>query len=264
MDWSTAAIGERPEFAVRSRFWRLQAGLTRPFVRSFRVLLIALAFGAGLAVVVTAASRSPLIGAMSGLAAAALVGALGLLPFTSPGLRGALELINDHHAHEQAEWRAETGTKIPVGIRRQEQWLVDHPAGPGRATVLLALGRLTEADEAIGQLEPATPQEQFGVEILRETSRLLAGQRPALGALAESWKALPDPIERRHRRECLALLEALVAVADHQDPTAVLAAARREVGEVSSSMRLQRILGRWAAVGAGVIVVAAFVGLAFT
>jgi hypothetical protein len=264
MGWSTATIGKRPEFAVRNRFCRLQAGVTRPFVGSYRALLIALALGAGLAVVATSASRSPLIGALSGFAAGVMIGAIGLLPFANAALRGAIELINDHNAHERAEWRAETGTRIPAGIRQQEQWLVDHPIGPGRATVLLTLGRLPEADAAIAQMEPATPKEQFGVEILRETSRLLAGQRPELGAMASSWRALPDAIERRHRRECLALLEALVAVADHQDPIPVLAAARREIGEVQASMRLHRILGRWAAVGAAVIVVAAAIGLAFT
>jgi hypothetical protein len=205
-----------------------------------------------------------LIGALGGLAAAAVVGAIGLLPFASAGLRDALELINDHNTHERAERRAETGTRIPRGIRRQEQWLVDHPVGPHRATVLLTLGRLAEADEAIAQIEPATPEERFGVEILRETSRLLAGQRPALGAMASAWRALPDGAERRHRRECLALLEALVAVADRQDPIPVLAAARREIGEVPAAMRLGRLVGRWAAAGLVVIIVAAVVGLAFT
>jgi hypothetical protein len=264
MGWSTAEIAGRPEFAIRRRFCRLQAGVTRPFAGSYRALLIALALGAGLGVVATSASRSPLIGSLSGLGAAAMIGAIALLPFASAGLRGAFELINDHNVHERAEWRAETGTRLPVGIRRQEQWLVDHPMGPGRASVLLALGRLAEADEAIAQIEPATPEEQFGAEILRETSRLLAGQRPELGAMQVSWRALPDALERRHRRECLALLEALVAVADHQDPIPVLATARREIGDVAASMRLERMLGRWGAAGAGVIIVAAVVGLAFT
>ena len=264
MGWFTATISERPEFAVRGRFCRLQAGVSRPFAGSYRAQLIALALGAGLALVATTASRSPLIGALSGLGAAVAIGAIGLLPFASAGLRGALELINDHNTHERAEWRAETGTRSPRGIRRQEEWLIDHPVGPGRASVLLTLGRLAEADEAIAQIEPATPEQRFDVDILRETSRLLAGQRPALDAMASSWRALPDPIERRHRRECLALLGALVAVADRQDPIPILAATRREIGEVPASMQVGRIVARWAAAGAAIIVGAAVVGLAFT
>jgi hypothetical protein len=264
MGWSTATIGRRPEFAVRSRFCRLQAGLARPFAASYRGLLVALGIGAGLALVATSASRSPLTGALSGLAAASVIGVIALLPFADAGLRGALELINDHGTHERAEWRAETGTSIPRGFRRQEQWLVDHPVGPGRATILLILGRLAEANEAIALIEPATPEERFGVEIDRQTSRLLAGQRPELGALSSSWRALPDPVERRHRRECLALLEALVAVADREDPIPILATARQEIGEVPASMLAWRIVARWAALGAVVIVGAAVVGLAFT
>src|SRR5438876_7721285 len=117
MGWSTATIAKRPEFAVRIRFCRLQAGVSRPFVGSYRALLIALALGAGLAFVATSASRSTLTGALTGFAAAALIGAIGLIPFAGAGLRGAIELINDHHTHERAEWRAETGTRIPAGVR---------------------------------------------------------------------------------------------------------------------------------------------------
>jgi hypothetical protein len=71
--WSTAEIGRRPEFAVRRRFCRLQAGVTRPFAASYRALLIALSLGAAMALVATNASRSPLVGSLSGFAAGAVV-----------------------------------------------------------------------------------------------------------------------------------------------------------------------------------------------
>jgi hypothetical protein len=89
--------------------------------------------------------------------------------------------------------------------------------------------------------------------------QLLAGQRPDLAPLQSSWRELPDPRERRHQRECLALLEAEVAVADRKDPIPIIAAARREIEEVHPSMRIERLLTRWALVGAVAIAGAALV-----
>jgi len=113
--------------------------------------------------------------------------------------------------------------------------------------MLLRVGRLAEADAAIASIEPDTPEEAFGVEILRKTREQIAGERPDLSALHASWRSLPDPRERRHQRECLALLDALIAVAERRDPWPLLAQARAEIGEVHRSMRMPWLAARWAA-----------------
>jgi hypothetical protein len=113
--------------------------------------------------------------------------------------------------------------------------------------MLLSLGRLTEADAAIAAIEPRTPEEAFGVEIDRKTREHLAGDRPDLAALHGLWRSLPDPRERRHRRECLAVLDAAITVADGGDPWPLLAQARAEIGEVHRSMRMPWLVAKWAA-----------------
>ena len=227
-------------------------------------MLAGLGIGFGSAMIGSVGSHSPLIGGAIGLLLAGLIWVLAAWSLADPARRAAIELINDHNAFERAEWRAEIGGRIPVGVARQERWLADHPSGPGRATVLQALGRLDEADKVINEIEPTTPDERFGMEVLRQTSLLLSGRHPDVSALAGSWRDLVDPAERRHRRECLALLEAMTAVGDGQDPLVPLAAARHEIGDVAPGMRLERLLLRWAGVGVLAILLAALLGLAMT
>ena len=104
--------------------------------------------------------------------------------------------------------------------------------------------------------------ERFAIDILRQTRHLLDGHRADLGLFQVSWRSLTDPVERRHRRECLALLEAMVAVAGHDDPVAPMAKARREIGEVDPWARSERLFVRWLAVGAAIIAAAALLGSA--
>jgi hypothetical protein len=134
-------------------------------------------------------------------------------------------------------------------------WLAEHPTGPGRASVLTWLGRLDEAAVAIEQIETTTPEEAFGVDIMRATTRLLAGRAADPAPLHARWTALPDARERRHRRECLALLDAQIAVLDGQDPIPVVAAGRREIGEVHPSMRIERLLARWSLAGLAIVLI---------
>jgi hypothetical protein len=258
---STVPPLEPPDVAVQRRDERLAAGLMAPFPRVARWAPLAFGVSWGVALAATAL-RSPWLGGLTGGAIAAVFTAIAWAPYWSADLRGAAELIADHSCHELEEWRAETGTRIPIGVVAMERWLANHPSGKGRASVLLRLGRLHEADVAIEAIEPGSPAEGFGVEILRETMTLLSGRRPDLASLQAGWRSLPDPRERRHRRECLALLEAEVAVADGQSPLPILAAARREIGEVHPSMRFSRIVWRWALIGAAAIAGAAALGAA--
>ena len=142
------------------------------------------------------------------------------------------------------------------------RWLLAHPVGPGRASILLRMGQLEEAAQAIEAIESSTPEEAFGVDILRQTRILLTGQTPDLSGLHGSWRSLPDPRERRHRRECLALLDAQIAVDRGENPVPPLALARVDLGEVHPSMRAPRLLARTMLIAAGVIAVVAMVSAA--
>jgi hypothetical protein len=245
--------------AVRARGAQLAAGLYGPIIRAHRLTAIGAALGAGLALALGLTTHDPLRAGPAGLAIALVAFAAGWWPMWNTDLRAALELMSDHDCHERAEWKRETGTSMPAGIRAMRRWLLAHPSGPGRASVLLHLGLLDEADRAIEAIQASTPEEAFGVEILRQTGILMAGQTPEVEALHASWRSLPDARERSHRRECLALLDAQVAVARGADPVPGLASARREIEAVHPSMRAPRLLGRLLLYMAGGIVVAAIV-----
>jgi hypothetical protein len=228
-----------------------------PINRAYRFSAIGAALGAVLSVTLGLTVHDPLRAGLAGLAIALVAFAAGWWPMTDPDLRAALELVSDHDCHERSEWKRETGTAVPIGVAAMRRWLVAHPSGPGRASVLIRMGQLDEADRAIDAIEPSTPEEAFGVDVLRQTRTLLAGETPDSSALHASWRALADSRERRHRRECLALLDAQIAVAVGGDPVPVLALARPEVGEVHPSMRAPRLIGRLSLIAAGGIMVAA-------
>ena len=255
---------ERSEIAIRRRADRLAAATFARFRNLYRLTSLGIVVGTAIASFFAIYGRSPLLGIAAGVAITGVCVVFAWRPLLDPDLRGAVELVNDHNCHERAEWRAETGTKVPVGVAAMERWLASHPSGPGRASVLLRMGRLDAADRAIAEMEPKTPEEAFGIEILRETRTFLAGRRPDLGPLQSSWQTLPDPRERRHRRECLALLEAEVAAADRLDPISLLAVARREIGEVHRSMQMARVLARWVLFGLLMIVICAALGAALS
>ena len=246
--------------AVRALGARLGTGMYGPINRAYRLSAIGAALGAALALALGLMAHDPLRAGLAGLALALVAFAVGWWPISDPDLRAALELVSDHDCHERAQWQRETGTSVPRGVTAMRRWLVAHPSGPGRASVLLRMGQLEEADQAIEAIEPSTPEEAFSVDILRQTRILLAGETPDPSALHASWRVLPDPRERRHRRECLALLDAQIAVAGGGDPVPALALARREIEGVHPSMRAPRLVGRLLLIAASGIAVAAIVG----
>ena len=103
--------------------------------------------------------------------------------------------------------------------------------------MLLLVGRLEEADEAIAALGDVTPDAAFDVELLRQTRRLYGGDDADLTVARELWRTLPQPRRRDVARSELAFLEAQVSAASHEDPVPVLAAARLEVSGVHRSAR---------------------------
>lgn len=252
-------IDEDPE-VVRRRAERLVRDLYAPLTRSSLVYGIALALSAGLGTAIGMALHQPGWAAVT----AAAVGLSGTLAAWSwlldrPAREGA-ELVWDHNCYELAQWKAATGGRYPRSAKAARAWLDAHPEAPGRASILLRFGRLAEADVAIEAAQAQTPEEAFSLDILRGTRILFASGRPDLDALHAKWLALPPGDQRRHRRECLALLDADMAVVDGRDPWTVLADARAEVGDVDPSMRASRSLWRMVAL----VLIAAVVAAAVT
>lgn len=220
-------------------------------------------FIAGVVAGLAAAAATLVSGSwVAGLATGLLGGLLALSAawwdLRDPDLRAALELLRDHDCHERAEWRAETGTRMPRRVPAMRSWLAEHPTGPGRASVLLALGCLDEALAEVESRSAKSPEEAFGLEIIRETASLYRRHRPDLDRLRRLWADLPEGREKRHQRECLALVESAVAAVDGDNAVGVLAAARREI-EVHPSMRIERLLARWALVPLGLVIAATWI-----
>jgi hypothetical protein len=232
---------------VRRRAEKVGADLIQPLSNSMRTTLLAavLAVIAGIAVGLVA--RQPVLAGLTAAVITAVGAALAWAWLLDPKRRAGLELLFDHDCHERWEWKQDTGTNLPRNAKGARVWLEDHPTGDGRAALLVRLGRLVEADAAIAAIEPQSPETAFAVEILRKSREQMAGDPPDLSALYASWRSLPDPRERRHQRECLAVLDALIAVAEHRDPWPLLAQARAEIGEVHRSMRMPWLAARWAA-----------------
>lgn len=226
----------------------------RATVRSFMasILAVAVAFGVGLA------TNGWVVSVGIGLAVLVPGLVLALWPYTNRQFRDAAELFSDHNCHERDEWKQKTGTKMPFGRKAAERWLAENPTARGRASLLLPLGRVAEADQLIASFVPATPDDEFDVALLHETRALLLGETPDTERLKAALNTLPDPRERRHRRECIALLEAQAAVAAGKDPTAVLAAARHQIDGVYWRYRTAWALGIFVAGAVALVVVAGY------
>lgn len=174
---------------------------------------------------------------MIGVGVTAVALAIAAVPLRDPQLRAAQEVYADHLQLERAEWKQVTGTKLPSGFAQSERWLREHPgAEHGRAALLMGLGRFAEAEEELTRRPNLTATEAYERELIRQQGRLFAGERPDLVTLRRDLPTLPDAI-RRHRRQCLALLEAQATVDGDGDPIACLAAGRDPRGPVYARSR---------------------------
>jgi hypothetical protein len=244
MDGSEATGVAVDPAKVRARVLRLATGVVGPFAKMARRLMIGFGLASLAGLVVGLATRQPLLAAVVAFDLSLLAALFAWWPFFDPTFRAAAELFYDHDARERAEWQAQTGTPLPRGFKASEKWLNENPTGPGRATLLLVVGRVEEADRAIEAIETDTPLRSFDGALLRQTRRLLTGDAPDIGLLSDLRRSIPDPRVRSHRRECIALLDAEVAVDDGRDPIEVLADARQEI-EIPRAMRIPWLLARW-------------------
>ena len=123
-------------------------------------------------------------------------------------------------------------------------WLERNPSSPGRASILLALGRFDEADRAIETTPVESATDAFDREILRQTSAIFRG-RPIALAEAERLRAeIADAAERRDRAQCVITLVALAAVDRGEDPVPILASGLERFGEGAWWRRPRRFLLR--------------------
>ena len=234
---------------------QLAKGVAAPITRMYTRMVV----GFGVALVAGAslgtATRDPLIGAAVAFNLSVVAAAIAWWPMFDPGFRSAIELSLDHRCRELADWKVETGTAMPRTVGAARGWLAEHPGAPGAGTLQLFLGQLREADRAIDAIDASTPEATFAVALLRQTRRLYAGDDVDLDSLHAAWRLLPETAVRRHRRECVALLEAQVAVDHGGDAIGILARARPDVGEIERSMRAPWLIARWSILGLAVLVV---------
>ena len=193
---------------------------------------------------ITAPSTPGMVLAIAIAAGCVLVGAA---PFIHRERRLAFELVVNLERAGRRSWRDGSGTAAPHSRGSARQWIDSHPGKPVPIALFLAVGRLDEADEAIAALGEMQPDAAFDVELLRQTRRLYGGDAPDLTVVRELWRPLPQPRRDVARGE-LAFLEAQAASASHEDPVAVLAAARLEVSAVHWSVRPPVFVTRWVVV----------------
>ena len=94
---------------------------------------------------------------------------------------------------------------------------------------------------------PAPPARRraYGLPPRLSVGRRVSGFRPPVAELHEAWRGLGYSIERRHLRECLAMLEASIATAADEEAWPILAAARREIDLIRPGSRITRLAFVW-------------------
>ncbi len=231
------AGADADERAVRDRSMRLAVAMRGPTVASYRLQLrtVIVAVMAGIVVVLVTRQVFPAVLATAVLATVGSVIAWAWLRRADD--RRVFEILRDHDDSERIEWKAtHDGSARPRGIKACQRWLDEHAGEPGTGVVLADLGRIDAARVAYDAEEDTGPEDDFTREVNRRFLELSAGARPDISDLHDRWVALPDGRKRRNVRECLALLEAQVAIVDGREPWPAIAAAGPEIGAVSPSM----------------------------
>jgi hypothetical protein len=223
---------------ARARMRRLQMVVLKPIGRQSWRVLAAATVGAVIGVVAQFAFADWRAATLVNLVAAFVAIAIAVLPMRDRVLRDATEVYSDHMQTERAEWRLFTGTRMPMGFRRMEVWLLANPDSPyGRPAALTMVGRYEEAETELARHPPRTARETFEHALLREESRVLRGFAPDLPMLEALLPTLTAD-EQRHRRECLALLEAYRGMDEERATLPIIASGRDPRG-------LSKLPERW-------------------
>lgn len=130
--------------------WTRALGLGRATTGRIRNVARALYLAGGAAIGVGVAAHVAgadlLLANLLGAATAAVLVALASAPLRDPDLRAATELVTNHQVREGAEWKRETGTRMPRGRPAIRAWLEARPDAIGRGSLLTVIGRFAEAD----------------------------------------------------------------------------------------------------------------------
>jgi hypothetical protein len=227
--------------------WRRIGTLTRSafgLVRDVytRIVVGALA-GAVVGTVVAFVTAPSPQGLVTGVVVAAIPVLLGAAPLIDRDRRRAFELIIDLRRAGVRSWKKAGTIAAPESRGDARRWLDSHPDEPIPIGILLVVGRLEDADEAIAALGDVPPDHAFDVELLRQTRRVYGGETPDLDPLRELLRQVPEPRIDVARGE-LAALEAQAAVAAGDDPLPILAAARLDM-PVHLTARAPVFVARW-------------------
>jgi hypothetical protein len=247
--------------AAVARLHALRIGVAAPFepmCKRMRLLFLLVPFvgvGAGLV------ARQPLVALGVALAFGGLAALATWWPLLDRTYRAAFDLYLEHDRIDQAEWEVETGTKRPRSLAEVENWLSANPDSPNRQGLLLGVGRLAEFDSLVDGTPRETPRERFTFALRNQTRRLIGAEPTDLGEVRTLWHALIDPRVRRMKGECLAVLEAEIAVAEGREVVPVLASGYAALGNEGRTAGLWSVLLRWFVTGA---VVPAVIAAAMT
>ena len=240
--------------ATRSK--RILSGVVQPL----RVPLLAYSGGVFVALIAAAVAAwttaDPWLAALTGAAVAGAFGAVLLAQLRNPDRRAAWALFEEHRLFEESEWKQRYGGRAPRSWPELKSMAERHEDPAQRAALLVQVGRLAEGDALLAGLSPGTMDEWFGLEHTRQVSALLAGRETDRSALVARLSTIDDMVERRHRRQCLAFWDAMVAVDRGADPVAPLAEGWRAGEPAPEKMqpanRAQRYVF-WMIAGPGLI-----------
>lgn len=225
---------------VQARLKHLTAATYRPLVEAGWALIIALVGGGAAMAATFVLTRDVVPVALVGIAALLLYVAAMVWVNRTLRRRQAVELSRDHDCREAKEWKEALGGRSPRGRKGMERWLIEHPDGPGRFMPLLALGRIVEAEAEIGRRPARTPEERFDAELMRLQAATVRGTATDVTSLRELLAAIPDRRRQKARMQCVVTLDAWQAADRGDDPLAVLARGRRDIGLLDRSSHTER------------------------
>lgn len=218
--------------AVQQHLARLYGALYRPVARAVRLSLAtgALVLGAGVGLLVAEAPPRVTFGVALAILVAGLAIAWSFL--LRPSTRRAMRLVMAHDLHERKGFERATGGRMPRGERAMARWLAEHPGELGGFSVLVALGRLDEAERLLDAAARADADERFQDARARALLALLRDQVPDVALLESRLGDIRDPDRYQHRSACLAIVRAELAIDRGEPPIPILAAAEARVGPV--------------------------------
>ena len=184
----------------------------------------------------------------------AAVGVVAAFLSVPRGLRRAFEAYSWLGRTEIERFKARTGGPVPTKPDEIEAWLASTPSTPptklGRVEVLAFVGRFSEANAELDDVDATTPEERFETESLRQYIDWLATGSVDYSALAAAVDRLPPgSVARRMGAVNVALAEARVRnMAGDPDWSGPLEAVRRSLGRDASIVVLRDTWLRFGAV----------------